>query len=85
MHNILDRVRVLVSEGIVRISAHGYDELAADGLTARDLVDGLDAAELIEEYPSYPKGPCVLVLQRRMGARCMVYGGFPPARRVRRC
>ena len=54
--NTFNRIRALISEGSVRISEHGYDELAAEGLLARELVEGVEAAELIEDYPAYPKG-----------------------------
>ena len=64
-----DSIRTLISEGDVRISEHGYDELAADGLLARELVEGVEAAEVIEDYPNYSKGPCVLLLQRTKDGR----------------
>ena len=60
--NTFNRIRVLISEGNVRISEHGYDELAAERLLARELVEGVETAELIEDYPTYSKGPCVLLL-----------------------
>lgn len=59
----LDRIQELVAGGEVRISEHGYDELAADGLTVREIVAGLAEAVAVEDYPDYPKGPCVLALQ----------------------
>ena len=65
----LDRVRVLISEGSVRISEHGYDEITADGLLAKELVEGVEAAEVVEDYPNYPKGPCILLLQRTKDGR----------------
>ena len=65
----LDNIRALISEGSVRISEHGYNELAADGLLARELVEGVEVAEVIEDYPDYPKGPCVLLLQRTNDGR----------------
>jgi len=64
-----DRIRTLVSDGNVRISEHGYDELAADGLLVREMVEGVGNAELVEDYPGYPKGPCVLLLQRTRDGR----------------
>lgn len=60
----LEKVRALVRDGRVAVSAHGYDELAAGGIFFGDAADGLSGAELVEEYPSAFKGPSVLVLQR---------------------
>lgn len=53
-----------MTKGEVRISDHGYDELAADNLSVREVVFGLTRAELLEAYPDFAKGPCVLVLER---------------------
>ena len=63
MSSTLDRIRQLVAEGSVRISDHGYDELAADGLLAGEVLAGVENARLVEDYPQYGKGPCALVLQ----------------------
>ena len=64
MSKTLEQVRALVARGAVRISLHGYEELTADGVQVRDIIDGLETAIVVEDYPDYPKGPCVLVLER---------------------
>lgn len=62
MSDTLKRIVELVSMGDIRVSDHGYDELAADGLYVRDLLEAIGEAKLVEDYPDFPKGPCVLVL-----------------------
>lgn len=52
----LEQVRALVARGEVRVSLHGYEELAADSLHVRDVIDGLESAAVVEGYPNYPKG-----------------------------
>jgi len=75
---ILDEILGLVSRGEVRVSEHGYDEIDADQISVRDIVEGVLQATLIEEYPDYPKGRCVLVLQRdRQGKPIHVVWGIP--------
>ena len=63
MSETLTSLKHLVASGDVRISEHGYEELANDGLTAREIVSGIDKAIIGEDYPDYPKGASVLVRQ----------------------
>lgn len=63
MSSTLDAVRGLVASGSVRISEHGYDELSDDDIFVRDLLNGVNNAILVEDYPTFPKGAAVLVLQ----------------------
>jgi len=30
--------------------------MSNDGLTAKEIIDGLSEAAVVEEYPNYPKG-----------------------------
>jgi hypothetical protein len=74
----LRRIVDLVQAGEVLISAHGYDELAADGILAGDVLAGVPAAVLVEDYPDYSKGPCSLVLERdRNGDPVHIVWGIP--------
>ena len=59
----LETIQQLIQVGDVRISDHGYNELAEDGILAREAIEGISRAIIIEDYPDYPKGPCVMVLQ----------------------
>ena len=78
MSETLERVRELAARREVRISEHGYDELAQDGILAGDVVSGVQGAEVVEDYPDYPKGPCVLVLQKdRDGRTVHAVWGIP--------
>ena len=60
----MELLKDLLTKGEMLISDHGYDELADDNLSVRIRVSGLNDAELLEDYPDFPKGPCVLVLQQ---------------------
>jgi hypothetical protein len=81
MSETLEAVRRLVTAADVRISEHGYDELAADGVTVRDVLDGVEEALVVEDYPDFPRGPAVLVLQFDAARRPIhVVWGIPKGR-----
>lgn len=63
MSETLESVRRLVAAGEVRISEHGYDELSDDRISVKDVLSGIQQAQVVEDYPTYAKGPAVLVLQ----------------------
>jgi len=69
LSEILDRIRTLVQSGDYRVSEHGYDELAEDGIFASDAIAGVEAAVIVEEYADAWKGPAILLLENDQNGR----------------
>ena len=49
MSQLFEQLLALSDQGAVRISAHGYDELAADDIFVREVMTGVSQAAVIEE------------------------------------
>jgi hypothetical protein len=59
----LDKVRLHVKAGRVRVSQHGMHELSDDGISLAAVIAGVEKASVVEDYPDHPRGACVLCLQ----------------------
>ena len=78
MGDTWNRIIELIENGDIWISEHGYDELAADGITVREIVSGSPEGIVLEEYPEYSKGPCVLTMVKDLdGHPIHVVWGIP--------
>jgi Domain of unknown function (DUF4258) len=64
MSETLAAVQALGGRGEIRVSRHGFFELAADDILLDDVVAGLHAAVVVEDYPIASRGSSVLVLRR---------------------
>jgi hypothetical protein len=58
-----DRIKLLVSDDKIRVSQHAISELLDDDISLQAVVDGIETARVVEDYPDHARGPCVLCLQ----------------------
>lgn len=78
MSSTFSKIRDLIRINKVLISNHGYDEMMYDGILFRDTIHGIAEGIVVEDYPEYYKGPCVLVLQKdRQDQPIHVVWGLP--------
>ena len=52
MSETLTAIARLVASGHYRVSDHAYDELAKDGILPSMIVNGLESARVVEDYPA---------------------------------
>ena len=64
MSQTFKKIIYLIEKGEIKISNHGYDELAEDRILVKEIIASVKDGKIAEDYPEYPKGPCIPVLQR---------------------
>jgi hypothetical protein len=69
MSETLRRVQALVLSGEFRVSDHGFNELEDDGILASEVIAGVAAATVVENYRDRSRGPSVLALQHDADGR----------------
>jgi len=60
--NTFDKVCAAIAAAQVHVSEHAYDEAVDDGLSVIDVIDATPRGEVIEDYPTDPRGASCLAL-----------------------
>ena len=63
MSATLARIKALVAAGKSQVTEHGQEALLDDGIDLDEILESLDTAQVVEDYPDAFKGPSVLLLQ----------------------
>ena len=77
MSATLTRVQGLARGETIHLSIHARARLADWALRADEVTSGIGGATVVEDYPVYHKGPCVLVLQQDRRHPIHVLWGLP--------
>jgi hypothetical protein len=67
-------------QGDVQIGPHTQEEMRQEGLSAADVIEALTSpvAEIIEDYPTDPRGASCLILSRARGRSLHLVVTSPP-------
>ena len=77
MSKTLENVKALIGKLEVRISDHGYDELSSDNLLAREVVEGVSEAVVVEVIQTIRKAHlCWCVRRIAKNGRYMLSGEY---------
>ncbi|MDQ7063577.1 MAG: DUF4258 domain-containing protein [candidate division KSB1 bacterium] len=78
MENLYQQITKLVKQNDVRVSVHGYERSSEHDILIRDIIASIERALVVEQYPEYRKGPCILLLQKdHNGKPIHVLWGIP--------
>jgi hypothetical protein len=58
---IRERIREQSRTENVRLTRHAHQEIAEEGIAIDEVLQALCSCEVLENYPTHPRGPCCLV------------------------
>lgn len=67
--DIEERLRVQTSEGSVRLTVHGHQEMVEESIPYDSLCEALLDCRIVENYPDHQRGACCLVCGRAHDGR----------------
>lgn len=61
LNNILQNIKNHARKENIRITQHGQQEMAEEGINLDDLLEAVSTAEIVENYPEHQRGACCLI------------------------
>jgi len=66
---VLDRIKRQVSQDEIRVTQHAQQEMVEDGYSLDEVLEGIQNAIVLEEYPQHRRGACCLLGGRTTAGR----------------
>jgi hypothetical protein len=57
----IEQIRLQAREENIKLTVHANQEMVEEGISLRDVLEMLESAELLEDYPDHQRGACCLV------------------------
>jgi len=58
---VRERIHAQAASQEVRVTQHAHQEMAEEAITIDEVLQALQASEVVEDYPAHRRGPCCLV------------------------
>lgn len=68
---VLRRIRSQAAAERIRITQHAHEEMVAEGISLADLLQAIQRAEILENYPEHRRGACCLLCGTTDAGRAM--------------
>lgn len=59
--SVLRRIKSQAAAEQIRITQHAHEEMVAEGIGFADLLQAIQRAEILEDYPEHRRGACCLM------------------------
>ena len=58
---VLERIRAQATKENIRITQHAHQEMVEENITLSEVLQTINTAQILENYPGHRRGPCCLL------------------------
>ena len=59
--SVLNQIKSQAATGLVRITRHAHEEMVEEEIRIDEVLQAIQRAEILEDYPEHRRGPCCLL------------------------